>query len=70
MQGWCHVREEIEEGISGVSVPLNDAVGRTVGAITAGTSPDRTTIKTVKTTWCRSCAKPPQPSSGNSKPSE
>ena len=48
-QGWCYVREEMEEGVSGVAVPLIDAAGRTVGAITVGTSPDRTSIRTVKT---------------------
>jgi DNA-binding IclR family transcriptional regulator len=39
----------MEEGVSGVAVPLVDATGRTVGALTVGTSPDRTTLKTVKT---------------------
>jgi IclR family pca regulon transcriptional regulator len=48
-QGWCYVREQMEEGVSGVAVPLIDAAGRTAGAIGAGTSPDRTTLKTVKT---------------------
>jgi IclR family transcriptional regulator, pca regulon regulatory protein len=48
-QGWCYVREEMEEGVSGVAVPLIDAAGRTAGAISAGTSPDRTSLKTVKT---------------------
>lgn len=48
-QGWCYLSEQMDEGVSGVAVPLIDAAGRMVGAISAGTSPDRTSLKTVKT---------------------
>jgi IclR family pca regulon transcriptional regulator len=48
-QGWCHVRDEIENGISGVSVPLIGPDGQTIAALNISTSSERTSIRTVKT---------------------
>jgi IclR family pca regulon transcriptional regulator len=49
-QGWCHVRDEIEDGIGGVSVPLIDPAGQTVAALNVSTNTERTTVRMVKTT--------------------
>jgi IclR family pca regulon transcriptional regulator len=35
-QGWCAVHGEIEDGHSGVSVPLADASGKTIAALNVG----------------------------------
>jgi IclR family pca regulon transcriptional regulator len=49
-QGWCHVRDELEGGVSGVAVPLLDPAGRTVAALNVSTNTDRTTVRVVKST--------------------
>lgn len=49
-QGWCHVRDEMEEGISGVAVPLLDRAGHTVAALNVSTNSDRTNVREVKNT--------------------
>jgi IclR family transcriptional regulator, pca regulon regulatory protein len=48
-QGWCHVRDEIENGISGISVPLIDPAGQTIAALSISTSSERTSVRMVKT---------------------
>jgi IclR family pca regulon transcriptional regulator len=48
-QGWCHVRDEMEGGISGVAVPLLDASGQTLAALSLGTNSDRTSVHMVRT---------------------
>jgi IclR family transcriptional regulator, pca regulon regulatory protein len=48
-QGWCHVRDEIENGIGGVSVPLIDPSGQPIAALNVSTNSERTSIRTVKT---------------------
>jgi IclR family transcriptional regulator, pca regulon regulatory protein len=50
-QGWCHVRDEMEEGISGVAVPLLDRAGHTVAALNVSTNSDRTSVREAKTTF-------------------
>ena len=49
-QGWCHVRDELEGGVSGVAVPLLDPAGRTVAALNVSTNTDRTPLRVVKST--------------------
>lgn len=46
-QGWCAVRDEIEEGICGVSVPLVDSSGRTVAALNVSVSSKRATARLI-----------------------
>ncbi len=49
-QGWCHVRDELEGGISGAAVPLLDPAGRTIAALNVSTNTDRTTVRSIKST--------------------
>lgn len=49
-QGWCHLRDEMQEGVSGVAVPLHDRAGRTLAALSVSTNSERTSVRTVKTT--------------------
>jgi IclR family pca regulon transcriptional regulator len=49
-QGWCQVRDEMEEGICGVAVPLLDRKGRIVAALNVSTNSDRTNVRAVKNT--------------------
>jgi IclR family pca regulon transcriptional regulator len=42
-QGWCHLHGEMDEAVSGVAVPLRDAAGQTVAAISIGTNSARAT---------------------------
>jgi IclR family pca regulon transcriptional regulator len=46
-QGWCAVRDEIEEGITGVSVPLTDPAGRTIAALNVSISSQRATAQMI-----------------------
>lgn len=48
-QGWCHVRDEIENGIGGVAVPLIDPAGQTIAALNVSANCERTSMRTVKT---------------------
>ncbi len=47
-QGWCHVRDELEGGISGAAVPLLDPAGHTIAALNVSTNTDRTTVREIK----------------------
>lgn len=49
-QGWCHVRDELDGGVSGVAVPLIDRSGNTIAALNVSTNSNRTSIHTVKST--------------------
>jgi IclR family transcriptional regulator, pca regulon regulatory protein len=49
-QGWCHLRDEMQEGVSGVAVPLLDRTGRTLAALNVSTNSARTSARMVKTT--------------------
>lgn len=48
-QGWCHVHDEIENGVGGVSVPLIGADGQTISALNVSANSERTSIRIVKT---------------------
>ncbi len=47
-RGWCYVCGEMEEGISGISVPLVDPSGNLIAALNISTSPGRTTSSDVE----------------------
>jgi IclR family pca regulon transcriptional regulator len=49
-QGWCYVHGEIDEGVSGVAVPLVDREGVTRAALSIGANPDRATPQGVRET--------------------
>lgn len=49
-QGWAAARGEIEEGTSGVAVPLVDAEGRTLAALAISLNTDRATPEHVEGT--------------------
>ncbi len=46
-QGWCVVRDEIEDGICGVSVPLLDSSGKTLAALNVSVSSKRATAQLI-----------------------
>jgi IclR family transcriptional regulator, pca regulon regulatory protein len=48
-QGWCHVHDEIENGVGGVSVPLIGVGGQTISALNVSANSERTSIRMVKT---------------------
>lgn len=50
MRGWCYVCGEMDEGISGVSVPLIDPTGKTIAALNVSTSPGRMSESAVEKT--------------------
>lgn len=51
-QGWCQIRDEMEEGITGVAVPLVDPrSGKTVAALNASTHSERTSSRKVKSVF-------------------
>lgn len=47
---WCHVRGEVDEGVSGVAVPLTSSEGRTLAALSIGTTSERATPEVVEST--------------------
>lgn len=49
-QGWCHVRDEMEGGVTGVAVPLLNSAGKTVAALNVSSNSDRTSLRIVKNT--------------------
>ncbi|WP_395646311.1 IclR family transcriptional regulator C-terminal domain-containing protein [Terricaulis sp.] len=49
-RGWCHVHGEIDEGVSGVAVPLIDRDGVTRAALSIGATLDRATPEAVRQT--------------------
>jgi len=49
-QGWCHVCDELDGGVSGVAVPLVDRSGMTIAGLNVSTNSDRTSARTVKST--------------------
>jgi len=48
-QGWCHVHDEVESGVGGVSVPLIGPGGETIAALNVSANSDRTSARMVKT---------------------
>ena len=46
-QGWSYVKGEIEEGVSGVSVPLRDSAGQLLGALNVSTNAERASSQEV-----------------------
>jgi IclR family transcriptional regulator, pca regulon regulatory protein len=49
-QGWCHVRDEMADSVSGVAVPLLDPSGQTIAALNVSTNDSRSPPEKVKTT--------------------
>ncbi len=49
-QGWSYVKGEIEEGVSGVSVPLADKAGRVIAALNVSTNAERASMQEVRRT--------------------
>ena len=49
-QGWCHVRDELDGGVSGIAVPLADRSGATIAALNVSTNSDRASGRMVKDT--------------------
>ncbi len=49
-QGWAYVKGEIEEGVSGVSVPLADRTGRVIAALNVSTNAERASMQEVRRT--------------------
>ena len=49
-QGWAYVKGEIEEGVSGVSVPLADRAGRVMAALNVSTNAERASMQEVRRT--------------------
>lgn len=47
-QGWAYVNGEIEEGVSGVSVPIRDQAGTLLGALNLSTNSERTSSQEVR----------------------
>jgi IclR family pca regulon transcriptional regulator len=49
-QGWAYVKGEIEEGVSGVSVPLTNRTGRVIAALNVSTNAERASMQEVRRT--------------------
>ena len=48
LDGYCYMRDELEEGIGGVSVPLLDGSGEAVAGITIGLPTERISLRKMK----------------------
>lgn len=49
-RGWSHVAGEVDEGVSGVAVPVKDAEGQTIAGLSIGTTPARASPEYVEET--------------------